>query len=213
MYDYSKFEVHIRGPSKSSKDPKQPDRNFIVFTKNLTANTATKPAARYIRLEKKGKDVSLKLLQIEVYDYGGNKFRPISVKLFPQSNTAQGALATDGNLAADKPALCETQVGREVYIQLDFGAEIEIAGVRIYNALGEEGNCLVGADLRVCTKSGVAVFDVPIRDNRSLYNIRTSPLEALQRRAHGLKNEEFAVVPGFLCTYRICTHMIECDDD
>lgn len=133
---------------------------------------------------------------MEAFDYFGNKLRPQGVVISPQTDVSLNAALVDGDLSAGKARVAATQRGKRAYMQIDLGAEVEVAGVRVYNLPGQSGADLLEANLKVCTRSGVAVFNCPIRDNRLVYNIRTSPLEMKARRAYGYFNEEFCVVPG-----------------
>ena len=133
---------------------------------------------------------------MEAFDYFGNKLRPQGVVVSPQTDVSLNAALVDGDLSASKSRVAVTQKGKRVFMQIDLGGDVEVAGVRIYNVAGQSGADLLEADLKICTRSGLAVFNCPIRDNRLVYNIRTSPLDMKARRAYGYFNEEFFVVPG-----------------
>ena len=186
----------VSGLPTTSPSGQESDRAFISFFRNPGGKA--RPAARFIRLEKLsrgGEEVSFRVVQIEAFDYFGNKLRAQGVVVSPQTDISLNAALVDGDLSPSKERVAATQPGKRAFMQIDFGAEVEIAGVRVYNVAGQGGADLLEANLKVCTRSGVAVFNCPIRDNRLVYNIRTSPLEMKARRAYGYFNEEFFVVP------------------
>ena len=180
---------------------KEDDKRFLTFFRNPTGSA--RPAARFVRLEKVARgaeEVSFGVVQMEVFDYLGNRLRPQGVVISPQTDVSLKAALVDGDLSASKARVATTQRGKRVFMQIDLGTDVEVAGVRVHNLAGQSGIDLLEANLKVCTRSGVAVFNCPIRDNRLVYNIRTSPLEMKARRAYGYFNEEFFVVPG-ACEY------------
>jgi hypothetical protein len=201
VYDYTKQLVHVRGTGKSKKESRDPDPNFMMFRK--TPSSTARPVARYIRLDKAVKTGTtlLKILQIEVFDYYGNKIVPVAVVLSPQTNVALSSALVDGDTSASKAVVAETQPARQVYMQLDLGSDVEVAGVAIYNVPAPGGRELLEANLKLVTRSGVAVFNCPIRDTRLLYNIRTSPLEMKSRQEYGYFNEQFFTIPGTCTVY------------
>lgn len=195
VYNYESKVVDVRGDGGNPQRATEADRRFITFFR--ADGSTARPAGRFIRLTKiSSTPEQLRITQFQVFDYAGNIIKPIQVTISPQPNPVMASYLVDDNIDPAKELVAETAPEKEVYMQLDFGSEIEIAGVRIYNALREAGTSIIGASLQVLTKSGIVVFGVPIRDNRSIYNIRTSPLQMLTRRDYGRYNEIYIFVPG-----------------
>ena len=148
---------------------------------------------RFIRTDNRWRPV--RLVRIDAFDYSGQKLVPVRVSLYPERSPMVA-------LANPSGAMTKGVIESNLYhILIDFGVEVEIAGASIFNNSGADGAYSIGCSLQILTASGRAVFGVPIRDNRAMYNIRTSPLDASLKREQVIRNREVIAVsePCFPC--------------
>ena len=125
--------------------------------------------------------------KIDAFDYAGQKLLPTHLSVHTNRTVRlvypSCAVSSEGAVKS-----------KSNHILLDFGTEVEIAGVSIVNWPGAQGADAIGCSLQILTQSGRAVFGVPIRDNRTTYNIRTSPPDPAFKREQVQRNREIVPV-------------------
>ncbi len=164
----------------------------ITFSKAQPARILRPKArfARFIRTDNKLKPI--KLVQIDAFDYSGKKLLPSQISV--QTRHTVSLTNPSCELSSEVAVKANSN-----HILIDFGNEVEIAGLSIANSPGADGANAIGCSLQILTQSGRAVFGVPIRDNRTVYNIRTSPPDPAFKREQMGRNREIIPVPQPCC--------------
>lgn len=166
------------------KDPSllgEPKHSADVVSFSYAAPFTRRPRARFVRFKRVDKrNQAIILASIEVFDYSGTLLQPISISSFPADPGPFTPFASGQPLRAAARS--------DAFIQVDFGKEVEIAGVRITNAEGSLGASNIGCSVHVLTNTLISVFGVKIRDNRLVYSVRTCPPSPEAKHAQYLRH-------------------------